>query len=75
MAIREFSTLPREPECPEEATIPDTGPDTEKWVALNRKYAEIWPSITQRKAPPPDASQWSGKPNKLDYISSAPASA
>ena len=64
-----------EPECPEEAIVPDTEPGTEKWVALNQKYAEIWPNITERKDPPPDANQWSGKANKLDYISSAPASA
>jgi len=63
-----------EPECPEEAIVPDTEPDSEKWVALNQKYAEIWPNITEHKDPPVDAEKWSGKPNKLEYISPAPAS-
>ena len=27
-----------EPECPAEAILPDTEPDTEKWVEFNRKY-------------------------------------
>jgi ferredoxin len=64
-----------EPECPEEAIRADTEPDMESWVELNRKYSEIWPNISERKDPPPDAGQWSGKPHKLDYISPAPASA
>ncbi len=64
-----------EPECPEEAIVPDTEPGVEQWVALNQKYADIWPNITERKDPPADAEQWSGKASKLDYISPAPASA
>jgi ferredoxin len=64
-----------EPECPESAIVPDTEPGAEKWVALNQRYSEIWPNITERKDPPVDADQWSGKPDKLDYISPAPASA
>lgn len=64
-----------EPECPEEAIIADTEPGAGKWVALNQKYSEIWPNITERKDPPADADNWSGKPDKLDYISPAPASA
>ncbi|GAB4226595.1 MAG: ferredoxin family protein [Methyloligellaceae bacterium] len=62
-----------EPECPEEAIIPDTVPGAEKWVELNRKYSEIWPNITERKDPPADAAEWSGKPDKLAYISPEPA--
>lgn len=64
-----------EPECPEEAIRADTEPGLEKWVELNRKYSEIWPNITERKDPPSDAEDWAGKPNKLDYISPAPAAA
>ena len=64
-----------EPECPEDAIVPDTEPNTEQWVALNQKYSEIWPNITERKDPPKDADKWSGKPDKMDYISPAPASA
>ena len=64
-----------EPECPEEAIVPDTEPGVEQWVALNQKYSEIWPNITERKDPPADAAQWSGKPSKMEYISPAPSSA
>ena len=64
-----------EPTWPEEAIVPATEPDSEKWVALNQKYAEIWPNITEHKDPPADAEKWSGKPDKLEYISPAPAAA
>jgi len=62
-----------EPECPEEAIIADTEPDAEKWVELNRKYSEIWPNIAERKDAPADAAEWSGRLNKMDYISTEPA--
>ncbi len=55
-----------EPECPAEAIIPDTEPEAEKWLELNRKYSEIWPNITRKKDPPPDADEWKGVPNKFD---------
>src|SRR5277367_5336022 len=31
-----------EPECPVEAILPDTEGGMEKWVEINRKYAESW---------------------------------
>ena len=37
-----------EPECPVEAIKPDTEPGTEKWVEMNRQYAEAWPNITRK---------------------------
>ncbi len=55
-----------EPECPAEAIIPDTEPEAEKWLELNRKYSEIWPNITRKKDPPPDADEWKGVANKFD---------
>ena len=30
----------------------------EKWVEINRTYAEKWPVITEKKDPPPDAEKW-----------------
>ncbi len=47
-----------EPECPAEAILADTTPGSEKWVELNRQYAELWPSITQKGLVPPDADEW-----------------
>ena len=37
-----------EPECPAEAIIPDTDPGADKWVEVNREYAEVWPNITRK---------------------------
>lgn len=55
-----------EPECPAEAILPDTEPEAEKWLELNRKYSRIWPNITRKKAPPPDADEWKGVPDKFE---------
>ena len=62
-----------EPECPADAITPDTEPDAEKWVTFNRKYSEIWPVITVRKDPLPDAEERNGEEGKLDkYFSENP---
>ena len=48
-----------EPECPVDAIKPDTDTDAaEKWLELNREYAELWPNITRKGDPPADADQW-----------------
>jgi len=62
-----------EPECPEDAIRPDTEPEMEKWISLNGKYAELWPNIAERKDPMENYQDWSGKPDKLDHLSEAPA--
>jgi len=63
-----------EPECPVEAILPDTDGDVESWVELNRKYAVLWPNITRKGEPPPDADQWKDVPNKLaEHFSPNPA--
>ena len=62
-----------EPECPAEAILPDTEPGLEKWVELNAKYAKIWPNITQKKDPLPEAEKYDGEENKLEkYFSEEP---
>ncbi len=62
-----------EPECPAEAILPDTEPGLEKWVELNAKYAKIWPNITSKKDPLPEAEKYDGEPNKLEkYFSEEP---
>lgn len=55
-----------EPECPAEAIIPDTEPDAEKWVELNRKYSDTWPNITRKGEEPSDADEWKDVPNKFE---------
>ena len=63
-----------EPECPAEAIHPDSDPDAEKWVAINQKYAESWPNITRKGAPPEDADKWKGVAGKFEkYFSPEPA--
>lgn len=62
-----------EPECPAEAIIPDTAENAERWVEMNREYAQNWPNITRKKSPPEDAEQWLGVQNKFaDQFSPQP---
>jgi ferredoxin len=61
-----------EPECPVEAIKSGTEPGVDKWLSLNAEYAKAWPNITAKKAPPPDAKEWEGKPDKLQYFSPNP---
>ena len=62
-----------EPECPAEAILPDTEDGLEKWLELNAKYAEVWPNITQKKVPLPDADAHKGEEDKFEkYFSENP---
>jgi len=48
-----------EPECPVEAIVPDTEDEPDgKWLALNTKFATLWPNITIKGPPPPDADEF-----------------
>ncbi len=63
-----------EPECPVDAIVPDTEPDMEKWVEVNRKYAEGWPNITKKGAIPTDADEYKGLAGKFEtHFSAEPA--
>jgi ferredoxin len=61
-----------EPECPVDAIKSGTEPGLEKWLSLNAEYANIWPNITAKKAPPADFKEWVGKPDKFQYFSPNP---
>ena len=61
-----------EPECPVDAIKPDTEPGLEKWLEINTQYAQIWPNITVKREPPPDAKDWEGKPDKVNLLSPNP---
>ncbi|HRX72311.1 MAG TPA: DUF3470 domain-containing protein, partial [Candidatus Competibacteraceae bacterium] len=37
-------------------------------LELNAELAKKWPVITEKKDPPPDAQNWDGKPDKLQYL-------
>ena len=55
-----------EPECPVEAIKPDTEKGLEKWVELNRVYADQWPNITSKKEAPEDADKYRDEKGKLE---------
>jgi ferredoxin len=57
-----------EPECPAEAIKPDTSPGLEAWLAINDRMARVWPNLTTKKPPPPDADAWLHRAGKLDEI-------
>ncbi len=62
-----------EPECPPEAIIPDTDGDVEKWVQINKEYAEKWPNITRIGELLPDAEKYKDEEGKFEkYFSENP---
>ena len=62
-----------EPECPAEAILPDTEPAAnDTWLEINTKYSDIWPNVTQKREPFPDAEDWDGKPEKIALLSETP---
>lgn len=58
-----------EPECPIEAIVPDSDPVAEKFLDLNREYAEKWPVLTHKKDKLPEAEEFKDKPNKIELFS------
>ncbi len=62
-----------EPECPIEAIIPDTEKGAERWVEINREYAEQWPNLTVKKDPMPEADEYKDKKDKFKTEFSAEA--
>lgn len=62
-----------EPECPADAIVADTEPEAARWVAVNARYAALWPNITTKGTPPADADDWLGVPAKFEaHFSEAP---
>ena len=57
-----------EPECPIDAIHSDTEENMEKWVEINRIYAEKWPMINEKKEPPPDSKDWENVNNKFEKL-------
>jgi len=55
------------------AIKPDTEPGLEKWLELNRAYAQKWPNITVKKDMPKDAKAHWDETGKFDkYFSPKP---
>lgn len=57
-----------EPECPADAIKPDTESGLDEWLAVNTKYAEIWPNIIEIGDVPADAEDWNGKLDKAALL-------
>ena len=62
-----------EPECPVEAILPDTEPEAEKWLELNRVHSETWPNLTRKTDPMPEAETHETEDGKYEkYFSPEP---
>ena len=61
-----------EPECPVDAIVPDTEAGTDRWVELNRGFAEQWPNITRKGVPPADADAYKDVKDKESMLSPNP---
>ena len=62
------------PECPAEAIFPHGHPDADpKWLAINSKYARVWPGISVRTSPMKNADDHNGAPDKFErFFSPSP---
>jgi ferredoxin len=38
------------------------------FLEINAELAEIWPNITEKKDPLPDAEDWAEVKNKIDHL-------
>jgi ferredoxin len=63
-----------EPACPVAAIVPATDDDKDgKWLAINTKYAELWPVITVIGDVPEDADKYTDEKGKFEkYFSEKP---
>ena len=55
-----------EPECPPEAILPDSEPEAQDWLELNREMSLVWPNIAQRCEPLADADAARDETGKFD---------
>ncbi len=59
-----------EPECPAGAIFSeDELPESQEiFVMLNNDLSQVWPNISDRKDPLPDAAKWDGVEDKLEHL-------
>ncbi|MEM6973322.1 MAG: ferredoxin FdxA [Pseudomonadota bacterium] len=55
-----------EPECPADAIRPDTEGGLTLWLDVNKKYADQWPNITEKKDAMDVAEEYDGVENKFE---------
>lgn len=61
-----------EPECPIDAIKPEEE-NLIEFIELNKKYAEIWPNINEKKEAPLDAKKYEDMDDKYPKLFSAKA--
>ena len=54
-----------EPECPEDAILPDTDETGQQWVDFNRKWSAEWPVLTEKKDSLDPDNKHRDEPDKL----------
>lgn len=59
-----------EPECPVDAIFSeDELPENEQqFLELNAELCEVWPNITEKVDPLPDAEDWADVKGKLEHL-------
>jgi ferredoxin len=59
-----------EPECPAEAIFSedDLPEEQMEFLQINEELSRVWPVISEKKDPLPDAEEWDGKPNKTPLL-------
>ena len=55
-----------EPECPIDAIEPDTNPNTEEMLILNKEYSSKWPNISKKKEPQKDWEKHKDEKDKFN---------
>jgi len=58
------------PACPVGAIVElrDLPRDQRIFAKVNAQMSKVWPRITERKPPPPDAEEWDGVPDKVKML-------
>jgi ferredoxin len=59
-----------EPECPVDAIQSDTDPGADQWLEYNKEMSEIWPNITMKMDPLPDAEKYADETGKFEKYGS-----
>ena len=59
-----------EPECPVDAIFSEDElpEDQQVYMDINAEMSAVWPNITEKQDPMPEAEQWAGKDNKLQHL-------
>ena len=55
-----------EPECPEDAILPDTDPAGAEWVTFNGEWSKKWAVITDKNDALPDYEKHQNEEGKLE---------